>query len=135
MEKENDILTDYLEKDVRTNSSRVVSATSKDAKKAMLEYNVIATVGKMQVIKIRLLTGRHHQIRVQFSHREHPLIGDTKYGNDESMALSREANAKTPALCAYKLIWKHPVTKKEMDVKIAPENPVLRGFYEAVKQD
>ena len=135
MEKENDILTDYLEKDVRTNSSRVVSATSKDAKKAMLEYNVIATVGKMQVIKIRLLTGRHHQIRVQFSHREHPLIGDTKYGNDESMALSREANAKTPALCAYKLIWKHPVTKKEMDVKIAPENPVLRGFYEAVEQD
>jgi len=135
MEKENDILTDYLEKDARTNSSRVVSATSKDAKKAMLEYNVIATVGKMQFVKIHLLTGRHHQIRVQFSHREHALIGDTKYGSDESMALSREANAKTPALCAYKLIWKHPVTKKEMDVKIAPENPVLRGFYETVEQD
>jgi len=135
MEKENDILTDYLEKDARTNSSRVVSATSKDAKKAMLEYNVIATVGRMQFVKIHLLTGRHHQIRVQFSHREHPLIGDTKYGSDESMALSREANAKTPALCAYNLIWKHPVTKKEMDIKIAPEHPVLRGFYEAVKQD
>lgn len=135
MEKENDSLTDYLEKDARTNSSRVVSATSKDAKKAMLEYNVIATVGRMQFVKIHLLTGRHHQIRVQFSHREHPLIGDTKYGSDESMALSREANAKTPALCAYNLIWKHPVTKKEMDIKITPEHPVLRGFYEAVKQD
>lgn len=135
MEKENDILTDYLEKDARTNSSRVVSATSKDAKKAMLEYNVIATVGKIQFVNIHLLTGRHHQIRVQFSHRKHPLIGDTKYGNDESMAISREANAKIPALCAYKLIWKHPVTKKEMDVKIAPEHPVLRGFYETVEQD
>ena len=135
MEKENDILTDYLEKDARTNSSRVVSATSKDAKKAMLEYNVIATVGKMQFVKIHLLTGRHHQIRVQFSHREHPLIGDTKYGSDESMALGREANAKTPALCAYRLMWKHPVSPKEMDIKIAPEHPVLRGFYEAVKQD
>ncbi len=135
MEKEKDILTDYLEKDARTNSSRVVSATSKDAKKAMLEYNVIATVGKIQFVNIHLLTGRHHQIRVQFSHREHPLIGDTKYGNDESMAISREANAKTPALCAYKLMWKHPVTKKEMDVKIAPEHPVLRGFYETVEQD
>ena len=134
MEKENDSLTDYLEKDARTNSSRVVSATSKDAKKAMLEYNVIATVGKMQFVKIHLLTGRHHQIRVQFSHREHPLIGDTKYGSDESMALSREANTKTPALCAYKLMWKHPATKKEMDISIAPENPVLRGFYEAVEQ-
>lgn len=135
MDKENDMLTDYLEKDARTNSSRVVSATSKDAKKAMLEYNVIATVGKMQFVKIHLLTGRHHQIRVQFSHRENPLIGDTKYGSDESMALGREANAKTPALCAYRLMWKHPVSKKEMDIKIAPEHPVLRGFYEAVEQD
>ncbi len=135
MDKENDMLTDYLEKDARTNSSRVVSATSKDAKKAMLGYNVIATVGKMQFVKIHLLTGRHHQIRVQFSHREHPLIGDTKYGNNESMALSREANAKTPALCAYRLMWKHPVSQKEMDIKITPEHPVLRGFYEAVKQD
>lgn len=135
MEKEKDILTDYLEKDARTNSSRVVSATSKDAKKAMLEYNIVATVGKMQFVKIHLLTGRHHQIRVQFSHREHPLIGDTKYGKDESMALGREANAKTPALCAYKLMWKHPATGKEMDLRITPEHSVLRGFYEAVEQN
>ena len=134
MDKGKDILTDYLEKNARTNCSRVVSATSKDAKKAMLEYNVIATVGKMQFVRIHLLTGRHHQIRVQFSHREHPLIGDTKYGSDESMAFSREANTKTPVLCAYKLMWKHPATKKEMDISIAPEHPVLRGFYEAVEQ-
>ncbi len=134
MDKENDTLTDYLEKDARTNSSRVVSATSKDAKKAMLEYNVIATVGKMQFVKIHLLTGRHHQIRVQFSHREHALIGDTKYGSGESMALGREANAKTPALCAYRLMWKHPATGKEMDISIEPEHPVLRGFYETVEQ-
>lgn len=134
MDKENDMLNDYLEKDARTNSSRVVPSTSKDAKKAMLEYNVIATVGKMQFVKIHLLTGRHHQIRVQFSYREHPLIGDTKYGSNESMALGRETNAKTPALCAYRLIWKHPATRKEMDISIAPEHPVLRGFYETVEQ-
>jgi len=78
------------------------------------------------------MTGRHHQIRVQFSHREHPLIGDFKYGSDESMVLSREANVKVPVLCAYKLLWKHPVTRKEMNVSIAPEHPVLRGFYETV---
>ena len=135
MEKEKDTLTDYLEKDARTNRSRVVSVTSKDAKKAMLEYNVIATFGKMQFVRIHLLTGRHHQIRVQFSHREHPLIGDTKYGSDESTALSREANAKVPVLCAYKLTWRHPETKKEMNVSIVPEHPVLRGFYETVEQD
>jgi len=135
MEKEKDTLTDYLEKDARTNRSRVVSVTSKDAKKAMLEYNVIATFGKMQFVRIHLLTGRHHQIRVQFSHREHPLVGDTKYGNADSMELSREANAKVPALCAYQLVWKHPVTGKEMNVSVSSEHPVLRGLYETVEQD
>lgn len=134
MDKEKDILTDYLEKDARTNSSHVVPITSKDAKKAMLEYNVIATFDKMQVVRIHLLTGRHHQIRVQFSYRGHSLIGDSKYGSDESMVLSHEVNAKVPALCAYKLIWKHPATRKEMNVSIAPEHPVLRGFYETVEQ-
>ncbi len=134
MDKEKDILTDYLEKDARTNTSRVVSATSKDAKKATLEYSVMAVSDKMQFVRIHLLTGRHHQIRLQFSYREHPLIGDTKYGSAESMAFSREVNAKTPALCAYKLVWKHPSTKKQMNVSVAPEHPVLRGFYETVEQ-
>lgn len=132
--KEADTLTDYLEKDARTNTSRVVSGASKDAKKATLEYNVMAVSDKMQFVRIHLLTGRHHQIRVQFSHRGNPLVGDSKYGSAESMAHSREVNAKTPALCAYKLMWKHPITGKEMDVSIAPEHPVLRAFYETVEQ-
>ena len=134
MDTDVDTLTDYLAKDARTNTSRVVSNTSKDAKKATLEYNVMASSDKMQFVRIHLLTGRHHQIRVQFSHRGHPLIGDTKYGKTESMALSRELNAKVPALCAYKLTWKHPSTQKEMNVSVAPEHPVLRGFYETVEQ-
>ena len=132
MEKEKAVLTDYLEKDGRTNTSKVVQSTSKDAKKAMLEYNVKATFGKVQFVEIHLLTGRHHQIRVQFSHREHPLIGDTKYGTVESTAFSREVNARVVALCAYKLIWKHPVTGKAMNISLTPENAVLRGFYETV---
>lgn len=134
MGKDEETLTDYLAKDARTNTSRVVSNTSKDAKKAALEYNVMASSDTMQFVRIHLLTGRHHQIRVQFSHRKHPLIGDTKYGSAESMVLSREMNARTPALCAYRLMWKHPFTGKEMDINAAPEHPVLRGFYETVEQ-
>ncbi len=133
MDKEADTLTDYLEKDARTNTSRVVSNTSKDAKRAILEYTVMASVGKMQFVRIYLLTGRHHQIRVQFSNRKHPLIGDMKYGSEESIAHSREVNAKTPALCAYRLMWKHPFTGKEMNISVEPEQPVLRGFYETVE--
>ena len=132
--QEADTITDYMVKDARTNTSKVVSSASKDAKKATLEYTVMAKSDTMQFVRIHLLTGRHHQIRVQFSSRKHPLIGDSKYGSEDSMKFSREVNAKTPALCAYRLLWKHPVTKKEMDINVAPEHPVLRGFYETVEQ-
>lgn len=123
-------LTDYMEKDARSNLSRVVSSTSPNGKKAMLSYEVKDTVGKMQFLEIQLLTGRHHQIRVQFSHKGHPLIGDMKYGSAESISHTREMSARTPALCAFKLNWKHPVTKKDLSVKIMPENTLLHGLLE-----
>ena len=122
-------LIDYMEKDARSNLSRVVLETAPNAKKAMLSYEVKATLGKMQFLQIQLLTGRHHQIRVQFSHREHPLIGDTKYGSPKSISLGKEVNARVPALCAFCLKWKHPVTKKELCVQIQPDNPLMRGVY------
>lgn len=123
-------LIDYMEKEARSNLSRVVTETSPNGKKAMLSYEVKATVGKMQFLQIQLLTGRHHQIRVQFSHREHPLIGDNKYGSTESISLGREMNVRVPALCAFQLVWKHPVTRKELSVKIIPDNPLMQGLSE-----
>ncbi len=121
-------LLDYMEKDARSNLSKVVSETSKNAKKAVLSYKVKASLEKMQLLEIQLLTGRHHQIRVQFSHRKHPLIGDTKYGSPESVSLNREVQARVPALCAFCLKWKHPVTKKELCVEIQPDNPLMQGL-------
>lgn len=120
---------DYMQKDARSNVSRVVSQTTPNAKKAMLSYEVKANLEKMQFLQIQLLTGRHHQIRVQFSHRGHALIGDTKYGSAESISLGREMNARVPALCAFCLKWKHPVTKKELSVEIQPDNSLMRGVY------
>lgn len=128
MDVPKDTLSDYLEKDARSNTSRIVSAASKDAKKAVLEYNVIATVGKMQLLEIHLLTGRHHQIRVQLAGREHPLVGDSKYGTAESISFGREINVRVPALCAYKLIWNHPVTGEELEMNITSENSLIQGM-------
>lgn len=122
-------LIDYMEKDARSNLSRVVSEASKSAKKAILSYEVKEKLEKMQLLQIQLLTGRHHQIRVQFSHRKHPLIGDTKYGSPESISLSREVQARVPSLCAFCLKWKHPVTKKEVCVEIQPDNPLMQGLF------
>lgn len=121
-------LVNYLEKDTRSNLTRVVLETSVGGKEATLFYEVKATFGKMQLLQIQLLTGRHHQIRVQLSHRGHPLIGDNKYGTAESIALSRELNARVPALCAFGLKWKHPVTRKGLSVKIHPDNPIMQGL-------
>ena len=126
MDTTEDTLVDYLQKDGKTNTSKVVLANAKDAKKAILEYTVEATTENMQLVRIHLLTGRHHQIRVQFSNRKHPLIGDTKYGTELSKAFTRECNVRVPALCAYKLLWKHPVTGKDMEINVEPENAVIQ---------
>lgn len=130
MDRPDGQLTDYLIKDNRSNLSRVVPESDANGKKAVLRYRVKATLGRMQLLEIQLLTGRHHQIRVQLSHRGHPLIGDVKYGSSESISFGKELNASVPALCAHRLIWQHPVTKKEINICLNPENPVLRHLCE-----
>lgn len=79
------IMEDMLFKDSRTNKSYVVKRMRKGVKKASLEYKVLCTAfvdGKpMSLVSIMLHTGRTHQIRVQFSNRKMPLVGDRRYGS------------------------------------------------------
>ena len=100
-------LKDYIVKDEKNNLSKIVKSSHKGAKEALLEYAVIGhTVYKDKTysyVKIKLYTGRHHQIRVQFSNIGHPLYGDVKYGGKPGDL----------ALFAYKLSTYHP-TKDEM---------------------
>lgn len=76
---------DYLKKDGRTNTSAIApadaAANDKEAKLSKLEYEVISydEVKNITHVRIHLITGRHHQIRVQFASRMHPLVGDYKY--------------------------------------------------------
>lgn len=101
--KEGDTLEDYLIKDARTNTSKVVKADTPNSKKAVLHYKK----KDEHTVEIELVTGRHHQIRVQLSHAGMPLKGDTKYN---PRALSGRLG-----LCAYRLVFKHPKTGKEME--------------------
>lgn len=71
--------TDLLFKDSQKNKVFVVKRERKGVKKARLEYKRL-TVGEASLVRIRLHTGRSHQIRVQFSSRGYPLVGDHKYG-------------------------------------------------------
>lgn len=97
------VLEDYLVKDGRTNLSRVSSKNDKQAKKAILEYTVRESDEMTDIVDIHLITGRHHQIRVQFSHAGCPLVGDRKYGNKESVDFTTNNGIKTVSLKAVKL--------------------------------
>ena len=102
-----------LKKDGRTNTSAIVpadaAANDKEAKLSKLEYEVISydEVKDITHVRIHLITGRHHQIRVQFASRRHPLVGDYKYATADcgmdnavkAVALKRNQIA----LCAVSL--------------------------------
>lgn len=76
---------DLLFKDSAKNKVFVVKKERKGVKKARLEYRVL-TSGPDSLVRIRLHTGRSHQIRVQFASRGYPLAGDHKYGARDGLA-------------------------------------------------
>ena len=77
--------TDLLLKDARKNKVFVVTRERGGVKKARLEYTRLETDGETSLVRIRLHTGRSHQIRVQFASRKHPLLGDHKYGAKDAL--------------------------------------------------
>lgn len=107
-------LEDYLLRDGKTNLSRVVGAKEPGAKHAELAYEVIDKSETQALLRIKLATGRHHQIRVQMAHAGWPLVGDRKYNFKENM----KTGATSLSLCSYKLGFNHPVTKKKMEFEI-----------------
>ena len=115
MENEKGTLEDYLLKNERNNMSKVVKEGTKDSKFASLDYEVLKYDDEidLSVLKIHLHTGRHHQIRVQLSSRNHSIYGDQKYEG--------RGHGKQIALWAYELSIKHPITKETMTFKSVPE--------------
>ena len=79
-------LSDYLIRNLDTGLAEVTENTA-DAKKAELDYEVVWRKKGCTLLRIKLLTGRFHQIRVQMAHMGFPIVGDQKYGNAESMAI------------------------------------------------
>ena len=101
---------DFLFKDSRKNKVFAVRKERKGVKYARLEYQRL-TGGETSLVRIRLHTGRSHQIRVQFSSRGFPLVGDHKYG-------SRDAKTE-PMLYSCKITF--PYNRKEMVFESLPD--------------
>lgn len=111
--KEATTLTDYLWKDSRQNKSFVADSNHPKAKKAILKFKRLKTFKDIHLLEIELITGRHHQIRVQLSNAGYTIIGDLKYG------YSIPNSDKSIALHARSVSLKHP-TKDEIIKIIAP---------------
>lgn len=128
-------LTDYISFDKRTNTSKITSEKDRLAKKAVLQYRVISVTpdrdgSQNECIRtefdIKLLTGRHHQIRLQLANIGYPLIGDTKYGKPASNNSGTGSKSgrtgggvrEQLALCSYKLVFDHPATGERMTFEL-----------------
>lgn len=102
----NGVFKDKLLKDSHTNMVTVDSR----GKDSSLEYNVISNKNGYSLVDINLITGRSHQIRVQFSSRGYPLFGDQRYNKNASVG-------EQIALFSYSLSFYHPVSKELMEFK------------------
>ena len=102
--------TDLLFKDSTKTKVFVVKKERRGVKKARLEYKRL-TEGETSLVRIRLHTGRSHQIRVQFASRGYPLVGDRKYGGKD--------NSPAPMLFSCKLTF--PYGKQSVEFEKLPD--------------
>lgn len=122
--KDADRLEHFLKKDAKKNRSYPRPANDKEAKKAILNYNLIASSQRYHLLEVELHTGRHHQIRAQLAAIGCPIKGDLKYGFDRS---NHDASI---SLHAGKVKFEHPVTKEALEIRAANpgEDAIWRIF-------
>lgn len=107
-------LVDYLYKDGRKNKVFVKAPDYPKAKKAILDYEVIASKKGFSLLSVKLHTGRPHQIRVQLTNIGHSIFGDQKYGEHLNKP------GQQIALWAHSLRLEHPVRKEPISVTSQP---------------
>lgn len=113
---------DLLYHDARRNKSYVVSCARRGVREASLRYRVSGSCGAGTLVAVRLLTGRTHQIRVQFASRGTPICGDRRYGgkSDENRWGCAGCGSRGIALACASLSFPHPVTGERMSFVSLP---------------
>lgn len=127
-------LVDWLGRDTASNTAYITSENEKGAKRAELVFRTLWIRESRALLEIRLLTGRHHQIRIQMAHAGMSLLGDRKYGDERNDGTGKEVpSIKSAAegtgkgqpfarlcLCACRLSFVHPVSGKKMQFIVEP---------------
>ena len=118
-------LTDLLFRDAGHNKSYVVKRPRKGVREASLFYREPSRTEELSLVRVQLHTGRTHQIRVQFSSRGLPLLGDIRYGSKDPRC--------TAALWSCRLAFRHPVTGERVDVFCPPPRVYPWDLFPAVE--
>jgi len=121
--EKNEVLINYLKKNTDTNVVTVVDKQDKTAQLAELRYSLIHSNGKTSFVLIDLKTGRPHQIRVQLSHRNNPIIGDGKYGKEFSKTSKLELKS-----CFIE--FEHPTSKEIISFSgLVADSAIWKDFH------
>ena len=122
-------LEDLLFRDSSKNKTFVVKRMRKGVRDASLQYWHLDTAEKagqkLSLVRVQLHTGRTHQIRVQFSSRQLPLLGDIRYGSKDPDC--------TAALWSWRLCFRHPVTGQTVDCKRLPDGEYPWNLFDAAQ--
>lgn len=114
-QQKSDVLVHYLKKDTKNNIVKIAPRGEEGVKEGKLSYKVLQTNEDKALVEVKLLTGRSHQIRVQFAGINCPLVGDNKYGKNK---FSPSTNL---GLWAGRLEFFHPITKQKMTFVCPPD--------------
>ena len=113
-----------LLKNVLQSGERMVRISS-EGKASLSEFSVIKTWAQATQVRIKLHTGRTHQIRVHAQWKKHPLLGDDKYGDDASVELSKRLGVKRLMLHAQQLVFRHPLSGESLTIEAPIADDVL----------
>ncbi|MCL2049398.1 MAG: RluA family pseudouridine synthase [Defluviitaleaceae bacterium] len=124
------VLEDFYEKDMRTNTARVLSevntarASGEGKTKIITRYTVLAAQKDYSLLCVSPITGRSHQIRVHLAHINHPLAGDKKYGGDTRLATHQLLHCHRMELAQFKFTAPPPkrledIIKRLFDVDLS----------------
>ncbi len=131
LDKNEDVLTAFLEKNEKQNKVYIFSSPGKNRKIIKTKYKVLSERKNYSLLEVELLTGRTHQIRAHLAYIGHSILGDGKYGKNMQ---NKKVGYKYQALYSYKLKFSFNSTAKELDYLngktfIAPETWFIKDFY------
>lgn len=122
IESEGELLQDFMRKVPDEARSEIVPQDHPDAKNAQLKFEVRDRDDATTLVEIELLTGRTHQIRLQFASRGHSILGDSLYGSKIPFGEQTvDLRLRQIALHAWQIRFDHPIDDEKVELELQPD--------------